>query len=270
MKKIILLILILVLTFSVNVFGQVYLPMKADLHFPGSYTHQHSGDTVSVMVYVVNPMTATVTVDSTKLRRLVQIQGTPTVAPVDSTGHYLGSIAHPIYIQPHDSVAVKYVRPLLQLFQNGTAKVALADTSNTILKNIRSYLAALQRPTKVTTLDSLCHVGGAHVDTVINNPAGLYSAFYIYIKGRTNADTLNIRSKSTAGRLVWSNTAFGLQMMIDKSMVADNSTIIISANTNYRLLVDFPCVEWIAITRKTTNSVNRVNTIQVAFEGIKL
>ena len=122
--------------------------------------------------------------------------------------------------------------------------------------------------------DSIAHSGGAHVDTVIWHPNSLYGALYVEIKARTGNDTLTIRMKSLGLRLVWGTNAFGLKDVGGTSnygnVETDNTTVIITANVNRRFLITIPRGEWVEIFRKTTNSVNRANSILVCLRGINL
>lgn len=67
MKKIFLLILF----FAGIITAQTYVPQKADIKNPSKYTHQAAGDSLAPMVFVVNPITGTITVTgvSTAIRQ---------------------------------------------------------------------------------------------------------------------------------------------------------------------------------------------------------
>jgi hypothetical protein len=178
----------------------------------------------------------------------------------------------------------------------GSATSTKQDSLLNVNKNMRSWLAALMTYTdglekkidslkfvmtngllvnspyrpSYTWVDSLAHSGGAHVDTTIFNPAGNYGALTLYIKARASADTLTIKMKSTASRLIWGTYGFGLKDLWTLTPEPDNTTVIISANVNRRFLITVPRGQYVLICRKVTNSVNRANSIQLALEGSNL
>ena len=252
MKKIILLILVLV---SCDLFAQAGWVKRYQVQ--GYYTEHSKADSIGQNVIVLNSLKAIL---------------------LDSTGHYLGSIAHPIYIQPHDSVAVKYEKPTYQAIIAGTAAQATGvrqDTLLAVVKNLRTALANLTNGTLLTTpylkhntiIDSIAHTGGARVDTVWFHPAGLYGIIYLFFAGRSDKpDTLSVAFRSAASRLVWGSNAVYLTDQADKSIPSDITTLIVPQSLHKRYLISVVNCEWVRVYRKTTNSVNRVKTVLVGLE----
>ena len=153
---------------------------------------------------------------------------------------------------------------------NGTQRTIPVNGANAIIGVQTSPFYTTPDYAKVTTLDSLAASGGAHADSAIYNPNGRYGAVYVDITARTGADTLTIKMKSSGFRNIWGSNAFSLEDELTRSPEVDNTTIIIAANTNRRFLISVARPEWILITRKVTNGVNKLNTVKVAFEGVNL
>lgn len=153
---------------------------------------------------------------------------------------------------------------------NGTQRTIPVNGSNQIIGVATSPFYTTPDYAKITVLDSLAASGGARADSAVYNPNSRYALVYIAITARTGADTLTIKAKSAGFRDIWGSNAFSLEDQLTRLPVADNTTIIITANTNRRFLMSIVRPEWILITRKTTNGVNKLNTIKVAFEGVNL
>lgn len=254
MKKILFVLFLIIL--SINIYGQISPLQAYDTAGVKRFLRVDANGRV-----IISNTSSTVTGGATAVNQATQISR--------ATADSLNFVAIKT-LTDSTKALLNAVKLRLNYLKDGTQRAIPVNGSNSVIGVQTSPFYITPDYAKITVLDSLAAVGGARADSAVYNPNGRYALVYIAITARTGADTLTIKTKSAALRNIWGTNDFSLEDQLTRSPVTDNTTIIIAANTNRRFLISVARPEWILITRKTTNGVNRLNTIKVAFEGVNL